>query len=184
VAVQGTWSNRAKAGKGACSDGEPDFTFGPVVASVSPASGAAGSTVTITGTYLGGVTAAAFAGTPAAVLAVTATTVTVTVPSGAADGPVTVTGPLGTGASAAVFHLAPSVTSFAPLSAARGGTVTITGSGLGAAKKVTVGGRRAVVSSETATQIQITAPARAMTGPIVVVTKYGTASGPTALTVT
>jgi serine protease len=183
VAVQGTWSNRANAGKGACSDGEPDFAFAPVVASVSPASGAAGSTVTITGTYLGGVTAAAFAGTPATILAVTATTVTVTVPSGAADGPVTVTGPLGTGVSATVFHLAPSITSFAPLSAARGGTVTITGSGLGAAKKATVGGRRAVVTSDTATQIQITVPARAATGPIVVVTKYGTASGPTALTV-
>jgi len=183
VAVQGTWSNRANGGKGACSDGEPDFTFVPAVSAVSPASAAAGTTVTVTGTYLQTTTSVSFAGTSATIVNVAPTAVTVTVPSGASDGPVTVVGTLGSATSSAIFHLAPSIASFAPTSASPSGTVTITGSGLGAARKVTIDGRRAVVSSDTATQIEVTVPKRASTGVIGVVTKYGTASSPTALTV-
>ncbi len=183
VAVQGTWSNRAGAGKGACSDGEPDFAFVPSVSSVAPKSAAAGATVTITGSNLGGATSVAFAGTTASVLVDTPSAITAVVPAGAADGPVTVVSTLGTATSSAVFHLAPSIDSFAPTSASPGGTVTIVGSGLGTAKKVTIGGKRSVVTSETATQIVVVVPARASSGPIVVLGKYGKATSATALTV-
>lgn len=184
IAVQGTWSNRANGGRGQCSDGEPDFVFAPTVTTVTPTSAAAGATVTVGGTNLAGATSVTFAGTPAAITGDSTTAVTVVVPSGASDGTVSVTTPLGTGTSATVFHLAPSLTSFAPSSAPRGGTVTLTGSGLGTVKKVTIGGKRATVTSSSTTQIVVTVPARAATGAIVVVSKYGTATSATALTVT
>jgi len=150
---------------------------------VAPASAAAGTTVTIAGSVLQSTTSVTFAGTAATVRTVSPTAVTVTVPAGAADGTVTVTGTLGTAVSPVAFHLAPSIDSFAPSSAPRGGTVTITGSGLGAVKKVTIGGKRAAVSSETATQIVVTVPRLAKSGAIVAVAKYGTATSSTALTV-
>ena len=183
IAVQGTWSNRADGGRGACSDGEPDYAFTPVVSSVSPASAVAGTPVTITGTNLSGVTSVSFAGSSATIVSDSTTAVTALVPAGAADGAVTVVGPLGTATSAVVFHLAPSIDSFAPASATRRGTVTIDGSGLGTVKKVTIGGKRAVIVSESATRIVVTVPSRATTGSLVIVSRYGTATGATALTV-
>ena len=45
VVVQGIWSNRA----GGCSDGESDYTYTPTISTVGPATGIAGSSVTITG---------------------------------------------------------------------------------------------------------------------------------------
>ncbi len=184
VAVQGTWSNRANGGKGACSDGEPDFVFVPSITSVAPKRAQAGAAVTIAGANLGGAESVSFGGAVAVIVADTPSAVTAIVPTGAADGVVTVVSPLGTASSPAVFFVAPSITSFSPASAPRGGTVTITGSGLGAAKKVSIGGKKAVVLSDTPTAIVATVPARASTGSVVVVTKHGKAVSATALTVT
>jgi hypothetical protein len=184
VAVQGTWSNRANGGKGACSDGEPDFVFVPSISSVAPKWAPAGTAVTIAGANLGGASSVTFAGTPAAVVADTPFAVTAIVPAGAANGVVTVVSPLGTVSSTTVFTVVPSITSFSPASAPRGGTVTITGSGLGAAKKVSIGGKKAVVISDTPTAIVATVPARASTGSVVVVGKHGKAVSGTVLTVT
>jgi hypothetical protein len=117
------------------------------------------------------------------VLEDTTTAVTVVVPAGAADGVVTVTGPLGSASGTATFHLAPSINGFTP-TVAPGGTVTITGSGLGTAKKVVVGGRKAVVTSESPTQIVATVSKRATTGAVTVTSKYGTATGTGSITVT
>ncbi|RZL14424.1 MAG: hypothetical protein EOO62_05500, partial [Hymenobacter sp.] len=70
---------------------------GPYLASLSPANGAVGTSVTLTGTGLTGVMSVSFNGTAATTFAViNATTVTVTVPPGATTGDVTVTTPLGT----------------------------------------------------------------------------------------
>ena len=184
VAVQGTWSNRANGGKGACSDGEPDFAFAPSITAVSPQRGAAGSGVVISGVNLGGATSVSFAGTAASVVSDTPSSVTVVVPVGAANGAVTVTTPVGTATSAKPFYVTPSIDSFTPLSAGPGTTVTISGSGLGGAKKVMVGGKRAVITSDSATQIAVTVPTKATTGPIAVTTKYGTVTSATSLTVT
>jgi len=51
------------------------------------------------------------------------------------------------------------------------------------ARKVTIGGKKATISSESATQILVTAPAKAVVGSIVVTSKYGTATSATVLTV-
>ena len=85
--------------------------------------------------------------------------------------------PLGTATSATSFHLTPTITSFSPSTAAIGASVTITGSGLGAAKKVTIGGKKSTITSDSPTQIVATVGARTVSGSIVVTTKYGTALG-------
>ena len=76
----------------------------PTISSFSPASGGAGTVLTITGTNLTGTTVVTFTGgATASPSSVTATGVTVTVPSGAATGTVSVTTPNGTGSSTGTF---------------------------------------------------------------------------------
>jgi len=176
VAVQGTWSNRANSGRGACSDGAPITTFAPTIHSFTPVKAVAGSRVTITGTNLGGATSVTFAGTAAAITADTTTSVTVTVPAGAGNGVLAVTTPWGTASSTRAFDLAPSISSFAPTTVARGGTLTISGSGLGAAMRVTVGGRLATIASDTVSQIVVTVSTRAVSGSVTVATSFGSAT--------
>ncbi|GIW13476.1 MAG: hypothetical protein KatS3mg062_0915 [Tepidiforma sp.] len=62
----------------------------PTVTSVSPASGAAGTTVTITGTNFTGVTSVTFGGVAASFTVVSSTQITATVPTGVAAGVVDV----------------------------------------------------------------------------------------------
>jgi hypothetical protein len=176
VAVQGTWSNVANN----CSQGEATYIYKPSISSFTPTKATAGGSVTITGSNLGGATAVMFAGTPAPLVSDTPNSVTATVPAGAADGSISVTTLSGTATSSAIFHLGPSITSFSPATVSRGGTLVILGSGLGSAKKVTVGGKKAPVSSKTAGQIVVTVPSRSTTGSvtITVASKYGTATLP------
>ena len=75
----------------------------PTITSFSPTSGNVGTSVTITGTNLTGVTAVRFNGVTATFTASTATSVTATVPTGATTGKITVTTPGGTATSATDF---------------------------------------------------------------------------------
>jgi hypothetical protein len=92
--------SRAKSGNilvttgGEASNGEA-FTFYPypAITGVSPASGVAGTIVTITGTSLldgGGDGIVAFNGVPATILSQSSTSIQVKVPATATTGPVTV----------------------------------------------------------------------------------------------
>jgi cellulase/cellobiase CelA1/aryl-phospho-beta-D-glucosidase BglC (GH1 family) len=63
----------------------------PIISSVSPTSGAAGSSMTITGTNLGSSDTVSFGGSAATVTSSSATSLTVTVPSGLAAGSYSVT---------------------------------------------------------------------------------------------
>ena len=74
----------------------------PAISGFTPCSGAAGTTVTITGQNLSGATAVAFDGTPATIVSHTATQI-VTMPAGAATGPITVTTAAGTATSHGSF---------------------------------------------------------------------------------
>jgi len=172
VVVQGIWSNK----DGGCSDGEANYTYTPTLAKFGPASGTAGSSVTVTGTNLGTATSVLFGGVPGSVTSDTPGAVTATVPVGAVSGPVTVDTTFGDVTSTTAFHVAPSITSFAPTVTTRGATLAITGSGLSAAKKVVVGGKKAVITSDSATQIDVTVGPKAVSGSVSVTTKYGTAS--------
>ncbi len=72
----------------------------PTITGFSPASGAAGTAVTITGTNFTGATAVAFNSTSATFTVASATQINTTVPAGAGSGPITVTTPDGTASSA------------------------------------------------------------------------------------
>jgi len=78
-------------------------TVTPAISGSTPTSGAAGSTVTITGQNLSKATGVAFDGTPATILSDTATQIVAEVPTGAATGRITVTIPAGVAHSYANF---------------------------------------------------------------------------------
>ncbi len=79
------------------------FYAAPLISGFTPAHGLPGQVVTISGANFEGVSAVAFAGTPAKFTYVSDTTLQATVPSGAAAGPIGVTGPAGVAVSAANF---------------------------------------------------------------------------------
>ena len=160
----------------------------PKPVSFVPVMGTVGTPITINGTNLLGVTDVTFTG-PVTVTptAVTATSLKVTVPAGALTGPVSVTNSAGTGASTASFKLLPSISGFAPGSAAAGAIVTISGNNLkvGATNPVVkVGTFTAAVNASTTTEVAIVVPGPAKTGKIMLTTTDGSATSATELIVT
>ncbi len=163
----------------------------PTVTKLSPTSGSqvGGTTVTITGTNLTGVTAVQFGNIPAThVTFVSATSVTATSPVTAIPGPVavTVTNPGGTSALSShdtftytTAPLPPAVTGISPASGPQaGGTlVTIIGSNLTGATSVNFGTIAGTITSDTATSITATSPAETPdTVNITVTTANGTSA--------
>jgi hypothetical protein len=146
--------------------------------------GAVGQQVTISGANLSGATKVTFNGTPAFFFSDTLTSVAAVVPAGTNTGPVTVQTPGGIATSARSFSPVPTITSFTPASGPVGTSVTVTGTGLGGAKRVKFTSRRAVIASDTPTQIVVVVPRRASTGPISVETAGGTGVSSSSFTVT
>jgi hypothetical protein len=107
------------------------FTFipSPTITSIAPTSFSYGSTVTITGTNLTGVTSVTFGPIPATSFTVVSpTTITAVVPYGASSGFVSVENAGGTASTSyTITSSAPTITSFTPDTATYGNTVTITG---------------------------------------------------------
>ena len=137
--------------------------------SFTPALGAAGTTVTITGANLSGATAVRFGTTPAASFSVvSATTVTATVPANLTSGPISITAPAGTATASDDFAAPPTISSFTPTTASPGGTVTITGTNLTSVSTVAFTGStaNATFTVVSPTQITATVPNEALTGPL------------------
>ncbi len=147
------------------------FTYGPQVTSVAPASGwiNGGTTVTITGAGFTGATTVSFGSTPALSFTVnSATSITAVSPSATAGGPVdvTVTTPAGTSPTSVndqftYLYPTPSVSSVSPASGPVTGsaTVTITGNGFTGATAVKFGGVNATSFAFTSnTTITATTP--------------------------
>src|SRR6187549_985357 len=114
----------------ACEKDEPEPP--PAITSFSPEKGFEGATVHISGEHFSEKAAnniVTFSGTPANVTSATTTTLTVSVPQGATFGKVSVTTSRGEATSANDFTvLFPStITSFTPLAAGAGASVTISG---------------------------------------------------------
>ena len=148
----------------------------PQVAALTPVSGAAGDTVTITGGGLDSVTAVSFNGAAAGFQVVSPGQITAVVPAAASDGPVSLTALGGVTVPAGTFAVQPRIDSFAPQTAAPGATVAITGSGFIGATGVTVAGAAAAYTIVSANRITATVPAGAGTGPLTVTTPDGTAT--------
>jgi hypothetical protein len=158
----------------------------PTISGISPTSGAAGVTVTISGSNFTGASSVAFNGTSAGYTVVSDTQISATVPTGASSGPITVTTPGGSATSSVSFTVInpPTITGFNPTSGPVGTTVTITGTNLNGATSVTFNGTGANYTITSNTQIAATVPTGATTGPITVTTPGGTTTSSTSFTVT
>ena len=162
------------------------FTYvtpAPVVLGVSPASGptAGGTSVTITGTNLSGATGVSFGGAGGSITADSSTQVTATSPAGSGTVDITVTTPGGTSESASADKFtyvvpAPTVTGIRPDSGSYGTTVDILGTNLSGATSVSFGGVGATISSDSSTEIVVTAPEGKGTVNITVTTAGGTSA--------
>jgi len=157
----------------------------PTIAGFAPASGPVGTSVSISGTNLGGATAVTFNGASASFTVSSATAIQATVPAGATTGPISVTTPAGTAVSSNAFTVVPppSISGFAPASGPAGTKVSISGTSFSGATAVTFNGVSASFTVTSDTTIQATAPAGATTGPIAVTTPAGTATSSGAFTV-
>ncbi len=147
----------------------------PAITSLSPASGAVGAAVTVTGTNFGstqGTGTVKFNGTTATVTSWNATTIATAVPSGATTGTVVVR-TSGVNSPGVTFTVAaaPTITNLSPTAGAVGASVTVTGTNFGSTQgtgTVKVNGTTATVTSWNATTIVTTVPTGATTGSVVV----------------
>ena len=149
-----------------------------VINAFTPAQGAVGGTVTITGTGLDNVTSVRFAGAAAqAVTPASASSLAVTVPADAASGVIALVTPFETKATATPFTVLPAVVvqTFDAVTTAAGATITITGTGLASVTGATIGGIAAAIASKTDTQLVITAGATAE-GEVVLISPAGNVS--------
>lgn len=111
------------------------------------------------------------------------TYLTATVPTGALTGTVSVTTGTTTLNGLGTFKITPTIKTFLPTSGSVGTMVTITGTGLTQATKVTFNNVSASFTVNSDTQITATVPTGATSGKIAVVTKGGSATSSTIFTV-
>jgi hypothetical protein len=153
------------------------FTVAPTIASFSPQTGSAGTSVSILGAnFITNGTTVTFSGAAPVSGYVTATTdVNATVPAGAGNGPITVTTLAGSAVSTNDFTASdvPTITSFSPTAGAIGSTVVINGGNFFSPTTVKFNGTTASATITSTTQISATVPTGATTGPIEVTTANG-----------
>jgi len=153
-----------------------NFNVLPKITSFTPASGAVGAVVIISGTTFDGVTEVSFNGMSADFTVDSNTQITAVAPAGATTGKITVTTTLGTATSAGNFNVLPKITSFTPASGAVGAVVIISGTTFDGAMDVSFNGVSAEFTADSGTQITAVVPAGATTGKITVTTLLGTAT--------
>jgi hypothetical protein len=149
----------------------------PAITGFTPASGPAGTGVTITGTSFTGATSVSFGAVSAAFTVVSDTQIQTAVPVGAKQGFVGlfVTTPGGKAQAADSFRVTgpPQIGSFTP-SGPVGSSVTISGLDFTGATQVAFNGVSAGFAVVSDAEIQTTVPAGATSGPISVTTPLGT----------
>jgi hypothetical protein len=156
----------------------------PTISGFSPASGAVGTSVTITGSNFTGASSVNFFNNVTASFTVDSDTqISTTVPSGAINGPLSVTTLGGTATSSGSFTVsasAPSISGISPTFGPEGTAVTITGSNLTGVSSVSFFNNvPASFTVDSDTQITTTVPTGAATGPISVTGPGGPASSST-----
>ncbi|MCX6873712.1 MAG: hypothetical protein NTW21_07875 [Verrucomicrobia bacterium] len=161
----------------------------PVVASFSPTSGPAGTSVVISGKDFAGTKAVRFNGVNATSFTVdSATRITATVPGTATTGRISVITAAGTGTSIANFSVtipAPTISGFTPSSGPVGSSVTVEGTAFVGVSGVMFNGLRAVnFSVISPTQLTAIVPSGATTGQITVTTATGSSVSQGTFTVT
>jgi hypothetical protein len=149
------------------------------ISGFTPTSGGVGTAVTISGSYFSGATAVTFNGVAAPFTVVSAGTLVAGVPAGATTGKIAVTTPANTAVSASNYNVGstkvvPRISGFSPSSGAVGTVITVSGSNLGGAVAVNVGGSKAGYRVLAAGKLAVTVPYGAVTGKISVSTAGGT----------
>src|SRR6266853_624041 len=165
---------------------------GPSITSLTPNTGAVGSSIVIAGSNFGstqGSSTVKFNGTTATTTSWGASSITATVPTGATTGNVivTVSGKASNGVTFTVTA-APSITSLTPNTGAVGSSIVIAGSNFGPSQgngNVKFNGVSATtITSWGASSITATVPSGATTGNVVVTAAGGVASSGVPFTVT
>ncbi len=169
--------------------GAGSMTLGvrPTLDSLALTGGTAGTVLTLTGKTFAGTKKVTFGspGATASFKVVGDTQLKVTVPVSALTGPVTVTNAGGATATADTFTVLPKITSVSPGSGSSGKVVKVKGSGLAGTTAVTFGGVPAsAFTSVSATEVDATVPAGAVSGKIEVTTPAGTATSTVTFAVT
>ncbi len=157
------------------------FYVAPVVASFSPQRAKVGALVTLVGDNIGDATTVVFGGGKTAAFSAQSTNrLTAIVPDGAINGVIVVTTPGGAGSNQTPFQVignTPVILDFTPAYAAVGATVKIIGDNLGSPSSVKFNGTAAVsFVAIGGTNITVTVPDGATSGPISVTTPLGTAT--------
>ena len=152
----------------------------PSAVAFTPATGAALTSMTLTGQNLATASEVRFGGgksSPAA-FRVSGTSLIVTVPADATDGPICVTNNGGTACSTASFNvlLLPTVITFTPITAKAGTEITITGQNLSTVKTVKFSGGKSSAATFrlSGSSLIVTVPADAIDGPICLTSEGGT----------
>jgi alpha-tubulin suppressor-like RCC1 family protein len=161
----------------------PVLAYNPsALLTFSPARAVAGTSVTVTGTALAGLTALTVNGVSVALSNVSNASdvgFTFVVPAGATTTGTT-TASVGCGvASSTAFMVSPVIgaTGLSPTSGPVGTSVTITGTNLDGATSVSFNGTaQTTITANTATSLTVTVPAGATTGPVTVTTASGTSA--------
>ncbi len=145
----------------------------PVITSFSPANGAPGTTVTITGANFTNVSSVHFNGVAASFSTPTSSTqLTVDVPATATSGLITVTCASGTGTSPSLFYMQPWITN-ATASGIVNSSLVLSGLSLTNTSSVVVGGVNYPSFTNSPTQIVATVPSNAVTGAITITAPGG-----------
>src|SRR5436190_1324405 len=160
-----------------------NLAFPPVIANFSPASGVAGTHVTINGVHFGSAPTVRFTGSSVDVIPLshTANQIVAAVPDDAQNGPITVSTTDGDAISSLVFKPTMKITSVDRPNYQAGGHVIVTGSNFLANGALT--GKVGVVSvvinplSTTATSFEFDVPANAVTGTLSATILNGTVLG-------
>ncbi len=150
----------------------------PSLSAFTPTSAGAGSTITITGGNLTGVTSISLGGTSVASFSVLSSTTVIAVVGSGSTGSLSVTTAGGTAALTGFTFIPspPTLSSFTPTSAGAGATITITGGNLSGVTSISLGGTSVASFSVLSSTTVIAVVGNGSTGSLSVTTAGGTAA--------
>lgn len=151
---------------------------GPYVTDFNPGDGPPGTTVTLDGFHFDNATAVLFNGATGNNFNPAQNSISVQVPGNAMSGPLTVVSSLGTSfnfTTTSNFYVTPTITGFSTNAAPVGSNIVVVGTSFLSASQVSFNGTAAISFAVTNnTNIFVTVPTNATTGPIAVTTPAGT----------
>lgn len=147
------------------------------ISGFSPASGAPGSTITVNGSGLSGVTSVRLGGTGATFRATADTTLEITVPVGASTGRIELdaTGRVVLSATDFTVVAVPAITTVAPTTVLPPARITLSGSGLDGVREVRLNELALTIANRTPTSLAVDVPSGAASGNLTLVDTAGVA---------